>query len=98
MDENTTRSCVQAHADAVVRGDMDHVASDFIAELQPQLPAIAKELPQPVTSAEVQGLEVGDEISYATIKYAGPDKELTIRSHWKDVDGRPLIVGANPVG
>jgi hypothetical protein len=98
MDENTTRSCVQAHADAVVRGDMDHVTADFIEELHPQLPTIAQELPQPVTSAEVQGLEIGDDVSYATIKYSGPDKELTIRSHWKEFDGRPLIVGAEPVG
>jgi hypothetical protein len=97
MDENTTRSCIQAHADAVVRGDMDHVVSDFTEELRPQVPEIAKELPQPVTSAEVLGIELGDDTSYARIKYSGADKELTIRSHWQDVDGRPQIVGADPV-
>jgi hypothetical protein len=97
MDENTTQSCVQAHADAVVRGDMDHVMSDFREELRPQVPDIAKELPQPVTSAEVLDLEIGD-TSYATIKYTGSDKELTIRSHWQDIEGRPQIVGAEPVG
>lgn len=98
MDANTTRSCVQAHADAVVRGDMDHVVSDFKEELRPQVPEIGKQLPQPVTSADVLGVEMGDDTSYATIKYTGPDKELTIRSHWQEVGGRPEIVGAEPLG
>jgi hypothetical protein len=98
MDENTTRSCVQAHADAVVRGDMDHVVSDFREDLRPQVPEIAKELPQPVTSAEVLGVEMGDDTSYARIKYTGPDKELTIRTHWQDIGGQPQIVGADPLG
>ncbi|HEY2771835.1 MAG TPA: hypothetical protein VGI87_14765 [Solirubrobacteraceae bacterium] len=98
MDENTTRSCIQAHADAVVRGDMDHVVSDFKEELRPQVPEIGKQLPQPVTSAEVLGVEMGDDSSYATIKYTGPDKELTIRTQWQDVSGQPQIAGAEPLG
>jgi hypothetical protein len=98
MDENTTQGSVQAHADAVVRGDMDHVVSDFKEELRPQVGEIGKQLPRPVTSAEVLGLDVGDDSSYAAIKYTGPDGELTIRTHWQDIDGRPQIVGAEPVG
>jgi hypothetical protein len=98
MDENTTRSCVQAHADAVVRGDMDHIVSDFKEELRPQVPEIGKELPQPTTSAEVLDVEMGDESSFATIKYTGSDKELTIRTRWEDIEGRPQIVGAEPLG
>jgi hypothetical protein len=77
---------------------MDHVISDFTADLRPQVPQIAQGLPQPVTSAEVLGIEMGDEVSYARIKYIGPDKELTIRSHWQDEGGRPQIVGADPEG
>jgi hypothetical protein len=35
MDERRTREHTQAHADAVVRGDMDTVVGDFSEELSP---------------------------------------------------------------
>jgi hypothetical protein len=41
MDEATTRDHIQKHADAVVRGDMDAVTSDFSEELRPRVPQIA---------------------------------------------------------
>ncbi|MGA9858258.1 MAG: hypothetical protein WBQ18_10385 [Solirubrobacteraceae bacterium] len=97
MDEQQTRTCVQAHADAVVRGDFDHVTEDFIVEMRPQVPAIGQSLPQPVTSAEVQSLTVGDEESVAEISYTGDSGSVTIRSHWRDVDGRPQIVAGQPI-
>ncbi len=97
MDEAKTRSQVQDHADAVVRGDMDHVIGDFCEEMRPQVPEIAKSLPQPVTSAEVLGLEVGDEECVARIKYSSGDSDVTIQSHWRDIDGRPQIVAGQPL-
>jgi len=98
MDEDTTRTQIHEHADAVVRGDMETVISDFSEELRPQVPQLAQALPQPVTSADVLSLEVGGEESVATIRYAGDSAEVTIRSHWRDVGGRPVIVHAEPVG
>jgi hypothetical protein len=50
-----------------------------------------------VTSAKVLSVEVGDEETVAQIRYAGDTSELTIQSHWRDVDGRPTIVQAGPV-
>ena len=35
MDDRKTREHIQAHADAVVRGDMDTVVADFSEELRP---------------------------------------------------------------
>lgn len=49
LDDRKTRDHIQAHADAVVRGDMDTVVADFSDELRPQVPELAKALPQPVT-------------------------------------------------
>jgi hypothetical protein len=97
MDEANTRSQIQDHADAVVRGDMDHVIGDFCEELRPQAPELAKSLPQPVTSADVLGLEVGDEESVARIKYSSGEREVTIETHWRDIDGRPQIVAGQPL-
>jgi hypothetical protein len=98
MDEATTRTHIQQHADAVVRGDMDAVVADFVEELRPQVPQLGQALPQPVTSAEVLSVEVGGEESIAQIRYVGDSGEVTIRSHWREVDGRPLIAHAEPVG
>jgi hypothetical protein len=97
MEDAKTRQVIQAHADAVVSGDFDHVTADFTEELRPQVPEIAKALPQPVERAEVLSVEVGDEESVAHIKYSGGGKDTTIRSHWRDEDGTPRIVAGQPV-
>ena len=69
MDDRKTREHIQAHADAVVRGDMDTVVADFSEELRPQVPELAKGLPQPVTAAKVLSLDIEDAESVATIRY-----------------------------
>lgn len=97
MDEQKTRSHVQDHADAVVRGDMDAVIADFAEELRPQVPQIAQSLPQPVTAAEVLSVEVGDPESVAEIRYTGESRNVTIRSRWREVNGRPSIVAGEPL-
>lgn len=97
MDEERTRKCVQDHADAVVRGDIEAVTNDFAPDLRPQVPQIAQSLPHPVTSAEVRSLQVGDEESVAEIHYEGENGNVTIRSRWRDVDGRPSIVAGEPI-
>jgi sirohydrochlorin ferrochelatase len=68
MDENVTREHVEEHAAAVERGDMDAVVADFAENLRPQVPEIAKALPQPVTSAQVLGVQIGDDESVAMIR------------------------------
>ena len=97
MDEAKTRDHIQAHADAVVAGDMDTVIADLSEELRPQAPELAKVLPMPVTEAEVVSLDVGDAESTATIRYAG-DGEVTLRSTWQGEDPHPVIVHVEPVG
>ena len=97
MDDSRTREHIQAHADAVVRGDFDHVIADFTEQLRPQVPEIAKALPQPVERAEVLSVEIGDEESIAQIKYSGGGQDTTIRSHWRDEGDTPRIVAGQPV-
>jgi hypothetical protein len=97
MDEAKTKDQIHRHADAVQRGDFEAVLADFTAELRAQAPQIAQTLPQPVTSANVVDIEFGDNESVALIHYAGNTSEVTIRSHWRELDGRPTIVDAEPV-
>jgi hypothetical protein len=98
VDDTNMKKCAQDHAAAVERGDMDAVTADFVAEMRPNVPQIAQALPNPVTSAEVLSVEVGDEESVAQIRYSGSDgSRVTIRSHWREVEGRPQIFQGEPV-
>ncbi len=98
MDEASTRSHIEAHADAVVRGDMDAVVADFSEALRPQVSQLAQALPSPVTSADVQNIESGQDESVSTIRYSGENSAVTIRAQWREEGGRPVIVHAEPVG
>jgi hypothetical protein len=70
--------------------------ADFTEDLRPHVPEIAKALPQPVTSAEVLSLDVGETESVAMIRYSGGTSDVTIRSRWQDEGGRAVIVHAEP--
>ena len=39
----------------------------------------------------------GDDETVARIHYAGETSEVTMQSHWRDIDGQPKIVHAGPV-
>ena len=96
MDDQQTRDHIDAHAEAVVRGDMDAVTADFTEGLRAHVPEIAQALPQPVTGADVLSVDVGAAESVAMIRYSGEASEVTIRSRWQDEGGRPVIVHAEP--
>lgn len=97
MDEANVKQVVEDHADAVVRGDMDHVTNDFCEEMQPQIPEIGKALPLPASEAEVRSLEIGPDEAVARIYYKGESGEITVESRWREIDGRPQIVSGAPV-
>jgi hypothetical protein len=99
MDEANARSHIEAHADAVARGDMEAVVADFSEELRPQVPELAPQLlPLPIKEAEVVSVEAGADETVARIHYIGESGEATLRSRWREIDGRPLIVGVEPEG
>ena len=98
MDEAHTRSHVEAHAQAVARGDMEAVVADFTEELRPQVPDLAPQLlPLPIKEAKVVSVDAEDDECVARIHYTGDSGEqCTLRSSWREIDGRPLIVGVEP--
>lgn len=98
MDEANARSHIEAHAEAVVRGDMEAVVADFSEELRPQVPDLAPQLlPLPIADAEVVSVETEAEDVVARIHYTGESgEERTLRSQWREIDGRPLIVNVEP--
>ncbi len=97
MQEVATRNHAEAHAKAVLNGDIDAVTADFVPNLRGQAGEIAQQLPQPVTHAEVQKVDVEDDHATVEIQYSNDDQSLTIRTRWEEVDGRPMIVEGAPV-
>lgn len=94
VNDETLRPVVEAHAAAVVDPiDVAHVGGDLTEDLRPQLASVAPLLPQPVTSANVESLEFDGDAGTAVIRYVGADRELAVRSVWKDVGAEaPKIV------
>ena len=97
MEEVPTRKHAEAHAKAVVDGNMDAVAADFVPELRGQAGEIGRQLPQPVEEAEVQRVDVEGDHATVEISYSNDDQRLTIRTRWEERDGRPMIVDGAPV-
>ena len=97
MGEDEVRKHVHEHAEAVERGDMETVIADFVPEMRSQVPQIAKALPNPVRTAEVLRVESKGEEGVAEIRYSGESQAVTIRSHWRESEGRPRIFAAEPV-
>jgi 5,10-methenyltetrahydromethanopterin hydrogenase len=97
MDEVPARKHAEAHAKAVVDGDMDSVTNDFVPELRGKVPEIAKSLPQPTTDAEVVKFDMEDDHATVQIRYSNDDESVTVQTRWEEHDGRPMIVEGKPL-
>jgi 5,10-methenyltetrahydromethanopterin hydrogenase len=98
MDEVPARNHAEAHAKAVVDGDMDAVIADFVPDMRDKVPEIAKQLPQPTTDAEVVRFDMDDgDKATVQIRYSNDDTSLTIQTTWEEHDGRPMIVDGKPL-
>ena len=97
MDEAPTRRHVEAHAKAVVAGDMDTAINDFVPDMRGNVQAVAEKLPQPVEDAQVEKFDMEDDHANVQIRYSNERESLAIRTRWEEHDGRPMIVDAQPV-
>jgi len=52
----------------------------------------------PVTSADIQGIEMGEDEAVSAIRYCGAGSAVTIRAQRREDGGRRLILHAEPVG
>lgn len=97
MDGETIKLHAQAHADAVVAGDLNKAGSDLTPDAQKQAPGVMGELPRPVSSAEVQSVSEEGDAFVARILYSGEDESATVDSRWAERDGRPMILSLTVV-
>lgn len=97
MDEVPTRKHAEAHAKAVVDGDIDSVTNDFVPDMRDQVKGIAQQLPQPVEKAEVEKVDMEDDHATVRIRYSNEEESLAIETRWEEHDGRPMIVSGKPL-
>ncbi len=97
MTPDDVRPYAEAHGRAVVAGDTAHVLADIDPAIHADMGPVLKAMPRPVTAADVVTLEADGDGVVAQIRYDGADTSATVRSVWKQVGDRPLIVEAAPV-
>ena len=96
MDEQTVRPYAEAHAAAIAGGDVDHAVADLDDPLRAPMASMVAQLSSVTTSADIVSVEPADDAAVVVIRYSGTGTETTIRSVWKQVGDRPLIVEAAP--
>ena len=96
MDEQTVRPYAEAHAAAIASGDVDDAVADLDDPLRAPMASMVAQLSSVTTSADIVSVEPADDAAVVVIRYSGTGTETTIRSVWKQVGGRPLIVEAAP--
>jgi hypothetical protein len=92
VDENTVRERAQAHGNAVVGGDLGRAGADLSGEARMQAGDVMKQLPRPVTSAEVTAVAVEGDEAVARIRYSGENQETDVESRWAERAGEPKII------
>lgn len=92
MDENVVRERAQAHADAVVAGDLRRAGSDLTKESGAQAPGVMAKLPRPVRAARVESVTAAGDDLVARIAYEGDDSTTMVDSRWSERDGKVSIV------
>ncbi|MGH2747135.1 MAG: hypothetical protein ACRDKB_04330 [Actinomycetota bacterium] len=89
MDESDVRESAEAHAQAIVAGDIGGAVRYLNDRAKAQGGDVMKSMPSPLTGAEVTSIESSDDAFLVQIRYAGESDELVVESRWIEQDGRP---------
>jgi hypothetical protein len=92
MDESIVRRRAEAHAEAVVAGDLRRAASDLAETAREGASGVMAKLPRPLVGADVVSVDQTGEEAVARIRYFGDGAETIVASRWADRGGRPMIV------
>lgn len=92
------RRHAEAHARAVVDGDLRRAAGDLEGEAARQAPHVMARLPRPVVGAEVTSARAVGEEADVDIRYSGKSSATTVQARWAERGGRPKIVSLRVIG
>jgi hypothetical protein len=91
MDSETVKRHAEAHARAMVDGDLKRASSDLTDSGRAGAPAVMGAMPTRIDSAEVTSVTEEGDATTAVIVYSGEGKEVSVLSRWAEHDGRPMI-------
>ena len=97
MDESAVRDAAETHARATAERDYATAGSYLSEEAKAMAGEVMKEMPRPVSSAEVVAVEPAGAAVTCRIRYAGESGATIVDSRWEDVGGRPTIVSLEVV-
>src|SRR4029078_1479889 len=97
MDEQAVREHAQAHADALLAGDIGKASEQMSKELHATLGQFASMLPMPMTEASIESVESTPTGYKVILHLVGEGDTLRLETRWKDRDGQPTIVEASRV-
>jgi hypothetical protein len=97
MDEQAVREHAQAHADALLAGDIARASEEMSRELQHNLGPIVAMLPMPMSEASIESIESTPTGYKVVLHLVGEGGDLRLETRWKDRDGRPTMVEASRV-
>jgi hypothetical protein len=92
MDEQAVREHAQSHVDALVAGDVDRALQDLSKELRSHPGELMAMLPLPLTSAEVESVEMAGSGYTSVLHLIGETDETRLETRWKERDEKPTIV------
>jgi hypothetical protein len=92
IDEQAVRDHAQGHLDALIAGDVDRALQDLSKELRSQPGELMAMLPLPLTSGEIETVDLAGSGYTAVLHLVGETDETRLQTRWKDRDGRPTIV------
>jgi hypothetical protein len=87
MDEQAVREHAQAHAAALLSGDIGKAAEEMSWELQHNLGPIVAMLPMPLTEASIESIESTPTGYRVVLHLVGEGDSLRLATRWKDRDG-----------
>ena len=97
MDPQAVRERAEVFCEALRSGDMERAAESLSRELRANLGPFVAILPLPLTSAEVESVEVAGSGHVANLRLIGDEGEIVLQTRWKERDGQPTIVEASHV-
>ena len=92
MDEQAVQQHAQGHIDALKAGDVGRALEDLSAQLRSQPGELMAMLPLPLTSGEIESVELAGSGYTAVLHLVGETDETRLETRWKERDGRPTIV------
>jgi hypothetical protein len=97
MDEQAVREHAEAHAKALLAGDIGQAAQEMSKELRSNLGPVVAMLPMPLTEASVESVTMTKTGYLAVLRLVGETQTIRLETRWKDRDGRPTMVEASHV-